>query len=305
MTSRRELLRRAAFSAGVLCLRPAALWAALPDDPMLGVQLWSVNDLLRTDFDATLHSLVGIGFRRVEAAGWQGRSPEQFRRAVDAAGLHCDSAHFGMEALVADMQGVVGQVRDAGCEYLICSSPFVPRPLAPNLDWTTAVMQAMTLDAWRRTAALLNQTAAVAAVAGVKFGYHNHVAEFARYDGERGYDVILADTDPAAVKLEVDIAWAVLGGEDPLTMIGTHRARIARLHLKDVRSRPRPYEISADHLTVAPGSGILDWKSILAAARAAGIPGAYIEVESPYLKSPLEDLTAAHAWLANLELRRS
>jgi sugar phosphate isomerase/epimerase len=300
VTNRRELLGTAIAAAGVLGLRAGTAWAAPADDPMLGVQLWSVKDLMQTDRDGTLRALAGIGFRRVEAAGWLGRSPEEFRRAVDAAGLRCDSAHFGMDTLMADMQGAVGQVRDAGCEYLICASPFVPRPLAPNLDWTEAVIQAMTLDAWQRTAALLNRAGAVAAAAGVKVGYHNHVAEFALYEGQRGYDVLLNNTDPAIVKLELDLAWAAAGGEDPLLMIGTHRARICRLHLKDVRTRPRPLEISTDFVTVAPGSGVLDWRAILRAARAAGIPGAYIEVESPYLKSPLEDLAAGRAYLVSL-----
>lgn len=300
MINRRELLGIGVPAAALLALGARATRAAAPDDPLLGVQLWSVNDLLREDFDGTLHALAGIGFRRVEAAGWLGRSPADFRRAVDAAGMHCDSAHVGMEALAADIGGCVGQARDAGCEYLICASPYVGRPLAPNVEWTVAMMQAMTLDAWQRTASLLDKAAVAAQSAGVKFGYHNHVAEFARYGGQRGYDVLVRGTDPATVKLEVDVAWAVVGGQDPLQMIGTYGQRIVRLHLKDVKTRPRHGVISVDHTTVTPGSGILDWRAILAAARRAGIPGAYIEVEAPYLQSPLEDLRAGRAHLAAL-----
>ena len=298
MTTRRELLR--ATVAGALATRLAMpSFAGTTADPqrLLGVQLWSVNDALGRDFEGTLRALGGLGFRRVEAAGWQKRPPEQFRRAVERAGLHCDSAHFGMEALAADAAGVASQVRDAGCEYLICASPLAPAPLAADVEWVIAIMRAMTLDAWKHNAELLNRAAHAAAQAGVKFGYHNHVAEFALYGGRRGYDVLLAETDPAQVKLELDVAWAVAAGQDPVALIEELRARIVRLHLKDVVVEPPPGQIGQDFRTAAPGSGVVDWKPLLRAANAAAIPGAYLEVEAPYRRSPLEDLASGRRFL--------
>lgn len=267
---------------------------------MLGVQLWSVNEALQRDFGGTLRALADLGFRRVEGAGWLGHGPDAFRRAIDSAGMHCDSAHFGMDALVADAHGAVAQARDAGCEYLVCASPWVPGPLPAGIDWVTAVIQIMTRDAWKRTAELLNQAGAAAASAGLRFAYHNHVAEFVRYQGERGYDTLLANTDPASVKLEVDIAWVAAGGQDPVALIDTHRARIVRLHLKDVKLLPRPNEVATSFLTAPPGSGVLDWTPILRAARSAGIPAAYLEAEAPYLRSPLQDLAAGRAHIARV-----
>jgi sugar phosphate isomerase/epimerase len=289
---------RAAAGAIAAQGMPASLWAhAVNKDALLGVQLWSVKDPLAKDFDGTLRALAALGFRRVEAAGWGGRGPEGFRRAVEAAGLRCDSAHFGMDAIAADLHGVAAQARDAGCQYLICASPLAPAPLPPNVDWITAITRTMTLDAWRHNAQLLNQAAAAAAAVGLKVGYHNHVAEFASYDGQRGYDVLLADTDPALVKLELDVAWAVAGGQDPVALIDRLRTRIVRLHLKDVRSRPAPGTLAENFDTVAPGGGVIDWRAVLRAAIAANIEGAYLEVEAPYRQSPLEDLAAGRRHL--------
>ena len=298
MTSRRELLRVVAAGAIAAGLPPSASAAASSnDDRVLGVQLWSVKDALRSDADGTLRALRGLGFRRVEAAGWLDRGPEQFRQAIERAGLRCDSAHFPMSAIDADLRGVVDQTRDAGCEFLVCAAPLAPAPLATNVDWVLAVMQAMTLEAWKHNADLLNRAADAASAAGLKLAYHNHVAEFARYDGHRGYDVLLADTDPAKVKFELDVAWAVGGGEDPVHLIETLRTRIVRLHLKDVVTRPQPGEITKDFTTATPGDGVIDWKPLLRAADAAGIAGAYIEVEAPYRRSPLEDLAAGRRFL--------
>lgn len=298
MTTRRELLRDAALVALAAALPAGAPDARPPgNDRLLGVQLWSVKDLLKQDVDGTLRALATLGFRRVEAAGWLDRGPEKFRRTVERAGLTCDSAHFGMDAIAADMRGVVGQARDAGCRLLVCAAPQAPTPLDKNLDWHLAVMRAMTLDAWKHNADLLNQAAEVAAAAGLTLGYHNHVAEFASYGGQRGYDVLLANTDAAKVRLELDVAWAVSAGQQPVTMIDTLRGRIVRLHLKDVVTRPKPGEFTTDFNTAAPGDGVIDWAPVLRAANAAGIAGAYLEVEAPYRRSPLEDLAAGRRFL--------
>ena len=61
--------------------------------PLLGVQLFSVATEAAADLNGTLTTLAAIGYRRVELAGYMGRTPGQLRAALDHAGLQCVSAH--------------------------------------------------------------------------------------------------------------------------------------------------------------------------------------------------------------------
>lgn len=288
--------RRTLLGSLAACATVSAAQDRRPPWP-LGVQLWSVADQLKGDFEGTLRRLAAIGYERVEAAGWLDRAPEAFRRSVTAAGLRCDSAHVAMVELAADMRGSAGRARDAGCNYLICSSPLPPKPLAPGRPWLTALTEAMTLDGWRYNADLLNRAAAVTGAAGLKFGYHNHTAEFARYDGQRGYDVLLAETDPKAVLLELDVAWATAGGADAVALMRANRGRVARLHLKDLEARSTRGRIAQSFATVPVGQGVIDWRSIIREAKATGVGGAYVELEPPHARSPFDELTEARDFL--------
>lgn len=292
---------RRLFLAGAAALlaMPGRLIAGEGEWPV-GAQLWSVFDELERDFDGTLARLAQIGFRRVEAAGWHKRTPEMFRKGMAAAGLVCDSAHVSAADLANDPAGTIGRVRDSGCAFLVVSSPLTARPVASDRNWLAAVMQAMDLDAWKRTADLLQHASDPVAKAGLKLGYHNHVAEFARYDGRRGYDVIVAGTDPALVLLELDVAWAAAGGEDAPALIRRLGRRIMRLHLKDLKSLPPAGRIADDFTTVPAGQGVIDWKAVLAAARQAGIAGSYLELEPPHLRSPFEELDAGRRYIRAL-----
>lgn len=294
-TSRRAILGGlAAVGASGAIARRAALyrWDA-------GVQLWSVMPELTADFGGTLRRLAALGFRRVEAAGWMGRSPAAFRRALADAGLRCDSAHIAMPDLAGDMAGAIAAARDAGCEYFVCSSPQPPVPLDPKLDWMNGLARAMTPDAWHRNAALLNEAAVKAKAAGLGLAYHNHAAEFIEVDGTRGFDVILRETDPALVRFELDVAWAAAGGDDPVRLIRRLGARIARLHLKDLAHMPAA-GAARDYATLPVGQGVLPWRKILAAANSAGVRGAYLEIEPPHLRSAFDQLGEGLTYLRRL-----
>ncbi len=301
--SRRNVLRAAGLAGIGLALGalPEVVDAArtAPAWP-LGVQLWSVDAELKRDFDATLRRLAALGYRRVESAGLHGRTPAAFRRAVNEAGLRCDSAHVSMPDLQADLAGRIAQARDSGVDWLVCSSPMTPRPLTPGMEWNRAIADAMTLEAWKRNAALLNATAVRARAAGLKFAYHNHPAEFGRYEGRRGFDVLLADTDPKLVRFELDVAWAAAGGRDPAALLRAHPRRFALLHLKDLKARAVPGRMASDFTTVELGRGTIDWRGVVAAARAAGVTGAYVEQEAPYVRPVFASLAVARDYLRTL-----
>src|SRR5205807_3720190 len=64
-------------------------------------------------------------------------------------------------------------------------------------------------DGWKRAAENFNRAGAELKKAGIRLGYHNHVEEFKPLpDGKLPYDVLLAESDPKLVKMEMDLGWA-------------------------------------------------------------------------------------------------
>ena len=265
----------------------------------VGVQLWSVEAELKKDVPSALAAIRHIGYRQVEVASLHGLSPEAFRKALDEAGLVCRTAHVSMIDLTKDMADAIAQVRDLGADDLVCSAPQPDRPLTAGLAWMPAMGQAMTLDAWKRNAEQLNTVAVQAKAAGLRTSYHNHVFEFARYDGVVGWELLIDRTDPSLVTFELDCAWAAAGGRDPAALIRQHRERIRLLHLKDLVRQPTMGTTHYDDTTCAVGSGVIDWRAVLDAAATAPIVAAYVEQEPP-AEQIYRDLATSRTYLARL-----
>lgn len=303
--TRRELIRRGVLAgiaaslptSGLEASRRRAAWP-------LGVQLWSVDAQMARNPDATLRRLSGLGYQSVESAGLHGRTPTAFRRAIRAAGMRWDSAHVSMTDLVADAAGQIGRARDGGVGWLIVSSPMPLRPIPRGVEWNLAMIQAMTLGAWKRNAALLDDMSLRAKAAGLQLGYHNHPAEFATYEGRRGIDVLMAETDPRLVRFELDVAWAVAGGQDPVALLRAHPGRFALLHLKDIAVPPPAGRMAHSFATTEMGRGAIDWRAVLRAARRAGVSGAYVEQEGPYVRPVFESLAISRDYLRGLATER-
>lgn len=295
--TRRDLLRHGALGAVAASLPaggPAApRRAAWP----LGVQLWSVDAQMARNPDATLRRLAALGYRRVESAGLHGRTPAAFRRAVRAADLHWDSAHVSMADLVADPAGQIGRARDGGVDWLVCSAPLPTRPVPSGMDWNLGLIQAMSRDGWMRNADLLGRLAPRAQAAGLRLAYHNHAAESVVHEGRRGFDILLAETDPRLVRFELDVAWAFAGGQDPVALLRAHPGRFDLLHLKDVAAPPPVGQVARSFATTEMGRGAIDWRGVFDAARGAGVRGAYVEQEGPHVRPIFESLAISRDYL--------
>src|SRR6266576_470043 len=113
-----------------------------------------------------------------------------------------------------------------------------------------------------------------AKAAGLQFAYHNHDFEFAPLEGKLPYDVLLAETDPKLVQLEVDLYWITKGGQDPLAYFARWPGRFPMVHVKDSAGPP-------DHRIVEVGAGKIDFKKIFAQSDQAGIKHYFVEHDEP------------------------
>ncbi len=246
--------------------------------PAIGVQLYMLRDLLAKNLEGTLAAIAKLGIRFVEFAGYYDRTPAQWRPLLQSNGLTAIGAHGlypdmsdDQVAKAIDMGGAIG------VQWLVAAVPRLPGLTLPITEESfRAATHRITADDIRATAHRFNQIGERVKAAGMRFAYHSHGFDFRRYDGRYGLDLILDQTDPALVALELDIGNTIAAGADPTPYLASKRLALA--HVKDWKG---PYMPSLDNVPVsAPvGEGTIDWQPILAALTRARVPYAFIEQE--------------------------
>jgi sugar phosphate isomerase/epimerase len=168
----------------------------------IGLQLYTVRDLMKQDFDGTLAKVAATGYKEVEFAGYFDRSPKDVRAAVDRHGLTAPSAHIEYKNLGEKFPEVIEAAKVVGHEYLV--NPWIDENIRKQPD------------GWKQAAETFNRAGEACKKAGIQFAYHNHWFEFLPVNGKLPYDLLLTDCDPNLVKMELDLCWITVGGQDPL-----------------------------------------------------------------------------------------
>jgi sugar phosphate isomerase/epimerase len=274
MTTRRNfLLGAAAMAAAGPCLAQARI--------PLGLQLYTVRQDLDKDFDGTIRKVRDIGIRNVQAnLTMNGRSSQQQRKLYDSLGISWESIHSGGDALRAAPQATIDEAKAAGIKNITCSFPLYPADRA-------TFMAGPSVDDWKHNADAFNKIGALCRKAGLSFAYHNHNVEFHKIGELVPYDLLLKQTNPELVQMEMDIGWVVAGGTDPLAYLTKYPNRYYSLHIKDLKNQEIP-NTEMKMVSAIIGKGMVDWKVVLAAARKTRVERAFLEIEEPYVPSPLE-----------------
>ena len=276
--SRRTFLNTAFASAACAALWNSAPW--LMADPLglpLGLQLYSVRDILPKDYEGTLKQLSAIGYREVEAAGFFDHTPAQVKLAMDQAGLRCVSAHYSLVQLQPHTDEVIQFGKDLGVNYIVCSSPGLKDASGVKAP-SRAERESMTLADWRWNADQFNHIGERVHAAGMKFAYHNHTPEFRSENGVMFYDELLRSTDPSKVAMELDCGWAIVAGQNPVNLLTRYPTRISMLHVKDFKITATTNPSNAPPSTEL-GRGTIDYRPIFEAAEKAHIEHAFVEQE--------------------------
>ncbi len=277
--SRRTFLKTASASAGLAAvLRNVPPLMANPLGLPIGLQLYSVRDVLPKDYDGTLHQLSALGYQEVEAAGFFGHTPAEAKEAMDRAGLKCVSAHYPLKDLLPKLDEVIQFGQDLGLKFIVCASPMLKDPSRVKDPTSRAARESMTLDDWRWNAEQFNRIGEKVNAAGMRFAYHNHTPEFRSENGVTFYDELLKLTDPANVAMELDCGWAVVAGKNPAEYLTRYPTRFAMLHVKDFKMTPSVTPANAPPSTEL-GHGTIDYRPIFEAAKKAHIEHAFVEQE--------------------------
>jgi len=282
--SRRDFLKTSTAAAVAACAAGGRLNAA-PLKMPIGLQLYSVRDLLPKDFDGTLAKVRAAGYTVVEAAGYYNRTAPQFRAAMDKAGLRCVSTHHSMSELKPRLDEFIAFGKALGLEYIVCPSPMRKEPGARGQ---------LNLDDWRWVAGELNKIGEKVKAAGMTFGYHNHGPEFGKENGVVFYDELLRLTDPKVVIFEMDCGWVFSAGRNPLDYIAKSPERFPLLHIKDVEKEgPGRYH------SYVLGKGKIDYVPILRAA--TGLKYYFVEQEE-FDIDPIEALRQDAEYMRRLNV---
>ena len=274
MTDRRSFMKTMGSVALAACLPRPTTHARISK---IGLQLYTVRDLMKQNVETTLAGVAAAGYAEVEFAGYFDKSPADIRAMLDRHGLVAPSVHTGSIA-PDDWAKALDAAHVVGHQYIVV--PWIPEE------------RRKTLDDWKRVAADFNRAAAAAQAAGIQFAYHNHDFEFPLVEGKIPYDVLLAETDPKLVQLEIDLYWITKGGQDPLAYFARWPGRVPLVHVKDSLGPP-------DHKMVDVGAGKIDWKRIFARSGQAGIKHYFVEHDQP--ANPLASIKASCDYLRRLE----
>jgi len=255
----------------------------------LGVQLYTVRDLMAKDFEGTLAKVAGAGYKEVEFAGYFKQSPQDVKAILARHGLTSPSTHIDYASLGDGFPSVVEASRTIGHRYIV--NPWLDEEMRKQPD------------VWKRVAATFNRAGEISKKAGIQFAYHNHHFEFVPADGTTPFEVLLKECDPELVKIELDLCWITVAQQDPLAYFKRYPGRFPLVHVKGLKKLPTgpapvPFDQAIPQITDVGSGDIIDWKRIFAQSEQAGIRHYFVEHDQP--AAPLDSLQASARYLQAL-----
>lgn len=267
MTTRRHFLRNATALAAGAAIAPSLSafgQAAAKKKIPIGVQLYSVRNELKTDFNGVIEKLGKMGYQGVEWASGLERTKNanELRKLLDDNGLKTCGTHTALITLQGDnLKKTIEFHKTLGNTFLICPS-----------------LPAKTLENWQNVAKQFNDIAAKCKEQGMFTGYHAHATDFTlKFDGKTAWEVFFDNTGPDVIH-QIDLGNTMSGGGDPLAMIKKYPGRTKTTHLKE----------HGGDKNAAIGEGTVDWKTYLETYETiGGIEWYVVEYENA---NPLEKL---------------
>jgi sugar phosphate isomerase/epimerase len=275
MIDRRTFMQQAGAFAS------AALVLPVPRTRLykLGLQLFTLRAPMARDVDGTLKRVAEIGYEEVEtygfdpqAIGYYGLPAKAFAQRLRDNTLTTPSGHYDLNRYVSsvdDLKRYVDRCIEGahaiGHAYI--TWPFIDEGFR-------------TIDNFKVVADRLNVIGGQIKKAGLQLAYHNHDFEFVEQNGQIGYDIIIKETDPALVKLQMDLYWVAHGSKlTPHEWFTRQPGRFVMWHVKDMHKTSRDY--------TEVGNGTIDFTRIWPDASLAGMKHFFVEQGGNFTHDPL------------------
>lgn len=260
----------------------AALAAPAAPAKSIGLQLYTLrDDIGKQGIEKILPQVARMGYKKVESFGYTGgkffgKTPTEFRKLLTDNGLTTPSGHYltgrskamKTDGLTNNWQRIVDDAAAVGQEYAVIAY-LVDDERKP--------------DDYGQLYDLLNKGGEVARKAGLTLAYHNHDFEFTQKIGtEKPYDLILKNTDPKLVKMEVDLYWITKAGESVADYFKQYPGRFPLWHVKDIANTPQKEFAEV-------GTGTMDFAALFKDAKKAGLKHYFVE-QDVCKRPPLESV---------------
>lgn len=318
MTNRRKFLQQTSVFAVSSLLLPglsrARSFYDLVATDRIGLQLYTLSELMTQDPKGTLQKLAAIGYKELEGAAtskgyYYGNSPKEFAAMVKNMGMNWRSQHvlgapFDMNRMQKMMQPKTTEDSARMKQMMERMKSFSAIPNLKNdyqkladeaaeggLSYLVcASIPVATFDEIKTAVDVFSKAGEACKKNGVQFAYHNHTTEFNEVEGHRPFDYILSNTDSSLVKMELDLAWATKANQDPVELFKLHPGRYPLWHVKDLDKNTK-------NPTVV-GDGYIDFKRIFENAKESGMKFFFVEQDAA--PDPLQNVTDSFNHLKSL-----
>ena len=216
----------------------------------VALQLYSVRQDCKQDFDAALVQVAAMGFEGVEFAGYYNYATNAAGLAarLNALKLKAAGTHVRMDVLRGDaLKSTIEFHQAIGCRFLV-----VPGDVA----FTDPEKSKALADEFNTLAATLKPL-------GMACGYHNHVNEFKK-DGDKTYWDLFAERTTKDIILQQDCGWTMAAGFDPAAYVRKYPGRTRTTHFKPTIREGDPGKKAIF------GQDSVDWKSVYEACASVG-----------------------------------
>lgn len=268
----------------------------------VGLQLYSVRDDLRQDFEGTLKKVADMGYEYVELAGYYGKSASELKELLGKYSLKCTSVHQGPAPFFEEGHKIIDYLEELGIKY--CVIPWYERA---KLEYGTPV--------WDETIEKFRQYSAALAEKGIKTLYHNHDFEFDIIDGKCIIDRLYETLDKDVLNPQFDTCWVHYAGYDPCEYLEKYGDRLDVLHLKDFQCKnlgggpayalidgdgkeiPKPSKEDNEFKFVPLGMGRQDFRKILESADKTKVHTLIVEQDMSVDRPPIEAAEISRKYL--------
>lgn len=267
MTTRRTFIQQAGLLTAGLVINTSSF---SKQRQTIGLQLYSLRDEILKDVSGVIGKVANAGYKDVETFGYDaknlffGMQPLAFKELLKSKGLKSTSGHYNPNNFLNgkgpdEINYFIEAANTLQQQHLII--PYLPAELRTNAD------------DYKALAEKLNLAGQLCKKANLQLAYHNHDFEFQNQGGSTGYDILLKETDPTLVDMEMDLYWVVRAGKNPIDYFTQYPGRFKAWHIKDMdKADPK--------LNTEIGSGSIDFKKIFANAKLAGVQHYFVEQEN-------------------------
>ncbi len=256
----------------------------------MGLQLFSIREPLSKDVRGTLKKVAALGYENLETYGFDatqkkyyGFEANEFQKLLTDLNLTTTSGHY-------DFTGFLTKPDDDLKRYVDQSIEGAHALHQKYITWPWLDPQSRTIEKFKLVAEKLNLIGERLKNTNVSLAYHNHDFEFIDQNGKIGYDVIMNETDPTLVKLQLDIYWYIHSSKlSPHELFSKQPGRFVMWHIKDMDKKTRDY--------TELGNGSIDYKPILPDAKLAGLEDYFLEQGGNFAKDPMQSITDSAAFM--------